>query len=451
MTEHYLRNAVADSISGTVSACEGIRNSLVLLNGPIGCKTYYSFRGVDSVMRESNLWHMRGDLQLEHAMDDRILRSQYCTGSPRIPASNLRYSDYIFGTREQLRRALNDLFSERRYDLLTVIQTPGTSLLGESLENELREIGSEFNVPYLFLEAPHLSGNALMGYDEATVRLLELLARQSGKPKREKPLVNLFGFDAHEKYPEGGAEEIRRLLQLCGIEVGAVVGINCPINAFRTIPDGDANVLLCPERCRKTAEFLRTHYDTPVYETGGMPIGFDLTEKFVRGISEMLGTDCAPAIEEIERGRARAFYFIARNMGVKGFPRDLRYAAEGECSLLLGYIDFLSGYLGIKPKAIHTLFTQCDGEDRVREALQQYDSVEAMDYDIAKVNDVLLLASANTIVELNTYSDNIFGIETANPGSGYIHVIPKTHIGVRGALYMLEQILNGTKLLNAWN
>ena len=63
---------------------------------------------------------------------------------------------------------------------------------------------------------------------------------------------------------------------------------------------------------------------------------------------------------------------------------------------------------------------------------------------------MLLLAGANTIVELNTYSNNIFGIETANPGSGYIHVIPKTYVGCQGALYLLEQVLNGTKLLRSW-
>lgn len=132
MTNHYLRNAVPDHIAGVISACEGIQNNLVLLNGPIGCKTYYTFSGVDSLIRRSNLWTLGDELRLEDAMDDRLLRSQFCIGSPRIPATNLRYSDYIFGTAEQLHRALNDLFSERSYDLFTVIQTPGTSLLGEA-------------------------------------------------------------------------------------------------------------------------------------------------------------------------------------------------------------------------------------------------------------------------------------------------------------------------------
>lgn len=451
MTEQYLRNATADYITGAVSACEGIKNSICLLNGPLGCKFYYGFSGTRSAIRRQDLWGLHGAVRLEDAMDDRLLRSQYFTGNPQTPGSNLRYSDYIFGTREQLHRGLNDIFAERRYDFFTVIQTPGTALLGEALENELQEISEEFGIPYLYIESTPLSENALIGYDETTVRLLELLVQNRPRHSGTRPRVNIFGFDAHEKYPEGGADEIRRLLGLAGIDTGAVVGLNCPLETFRSIPSADANLVLCPERCQKTAAYLRSHFDIPVYETGGMPIGFDLTEKFIRGISALLGTDCAPALAEIERGRARAFYYIARFMGEKGFPRDLRYAAEGECSLLVGYIDFLSGYLGIKPKAIHPLFSQCGGTEAVRQTLRLYHSEQALEADIAKVNDVLLIASANTIVELNAYSDNIFGIENANPSSGYIHVIPKTHIGVSGALYLLEQVLNGTKLLNAWN
>lgn len=101
--------------------------------------------------------------------------SQYCVGSARTPATNLRYTDYIFGTGEQLHRALNDFFAERKYDLFTVIQTPGTSLLGEALEPELDEISSEFQIPHLFIESPAFSENSMIGYDETTVRLMELL------------------------------------------------------------------------------------------------------------------------------------------------------------------------------------------------------------------------------------------------------------------------------------
>ncbi len=73
MTNHYLRNAVPDHIAGVISACEGIQNNLVLPKwSPIGCKTYYTFSGVDSLIRRSNLWTLGDELRLEDAMDDRV-------------------------------------------------------------------------------------------------------------------------------------------------------------------------------------------------------------------------------------------------------------------------------------------------------------------------------------------------------------------------------------------
>ena len=115
MTGQYLRNMTADYITGAVSACEGIRDSLVLLNGPLGCRFYHGYASGQSVLKGSELWGLRGELQLSGAMDDRLMRSQYFAGTPQIPGSNLRYEDNIFGTKEQLHRALNDIFSERQY------------------------------------------------------------------------------------------------------------------------------------------------------------------------------------------------------------------------------------------------------------------------------------------------------------------------------------------------
>lgn len=102
----------------------------------------------------------------------------------------------------------------------------------------------------------------MIGYDEATVRLMELLCDKpcTNKKASKIPSINLFGFDAHEKFPEGGLKEITKLLKLCGISVHVAAGMNCPITDFRTIAQADANIILCPERCKKTAEYLRSHF-----------------------------------------------------------------------------------------------------------------------------------------------------------------------------------------------
>ena len=70
-------------------------------------------------------------------------------------------------------------------------------------------------------------------------------------------------------------------------------------------------------------------------------------------------------------------------MGNKGFPKDLRYAAEGEPSVLRGYVDYLSGYLGIKPKVIHPLYLQCHTENLIQEKLHELHCEDALEQDIA--------------------------------------------------------------------
>lgn len=85
MTERYLRSITADYITGVVSACEGIHGSLVLLNGPLGVRFYHSYAFGKNLIRESELWGLRGELQLSDTMDDRLVRSQYFAGTPQIP------------------------------------------------------------------------------------------------------------------------------------------------------------------------------------------------------------------------------------------------------------------------------------------------------------------------------------------------------------------------------
>ena len=32
----------------------------------------------------------------------------------------------------------------------------------------------------------------------------------------------------------------------------------------------------------------------------------------------------------------------------------------------------------------------------------------------------------------------------------YIHVVPQTYLGSTGALYLIEQLINGNRMLKAW-
>jgi nitrogenase molybdenum-iron protein alpha/beta subunit len=457
MTKTYLRNITADYITGAVSACEGIKDSLVLINGPLGCKFYHGYAAGQSMVRPQELWRLKGDLKIQGAMSDKLMRSQYFAGSPEIPGSNLRYEDFIFGTAEQLARALNDIFAEHRYSFFSVIQAPGTSLLGESLEGLLDDITAEFGIPHLFIEAPKLSEDIFLGYDETIVRILKLLELnkktyvKSPAGKKGRPKVNLFGFYTYEKFLEGDLAEITKLLSLCGADVACAAGADSSLESLRAIPDADANIFLSAERCARTAEYL-SDLGMPSLDFGCLPVGPDLTESFVREVSELLKTDCAPALEEIEKTRARIFYHMAKHFGAEGFPRDLSYALEAECSMIYSYADFLTGYLGIMPQALHDLYRERKSRfsEKLAAVCGAQLSEKALRTDLSKVKDAILLGNANSIAHILTYSGNIFGIEISLPSSGYVNVLSRTYTGCSGALQLLEQLINGARLLKAW-
>lgn len=455
MTGSYLRNTTPDYLTGEVFACESIKGSLVLLNGPLGCRFYHSYGFGQNVIKESGLWHLRGELELKNAMDDHLIRSQYFAGTPQIPGSNLRYEDNIFGTWEQLERALRDILSERAYPFLAVLQTPGTSLLGEALEQKLSRIAEQFDLPFLFLESPQFSENSFIGYDETMVKLLKLLISKPEKKRQEKtdhPRVNLFGFYTYEKFLEGDLAEITRLLNLMGIEVSCAPGAGCTVEALHRIPESDLNVFLAPERCGQTMCYLE-QLELPVLDFGCMPVGFDLTEQFVKAVARRLGVDDSAPLAEIEKDRARAFYHMARRFGNEGFPKNIRYAIEGEASLLYAWTDFLSGYLGARPACIHLLYTGCgkEAEERLRAVLKEWGVEEALETDITKVENAIVFGSGNTIMDAFLHSGKLYGVEIANPSTEYLHVVPKTYLGSKGALYLLEQLLNGVRMLGAWD
>jgi hypothetical protein len=64
---------------------------------------------------------------------------------------------------------------------------------------------------------------------------------------------------------------------------------------------------------------------------------------------------------------------------------------------------------------------------------------------IDKTPTHILLADGNTIAELKLCGQRFCGIEIALPSLGYIDVAEKTLFGGKGALFLLEQILNGLR------
>ena len=409
MTDDYLENMVPDSLSGLIFGFEGIRNVVVLLNGPTGCKFYHSATADNQMLRQMSF-------------DPHNYPMLWYFGQPRVPCTWLDKRDYVYGSEDKLNEAVGFLHENVTFDLLVIVNSPGAALIGDDLERiameAMREAGADTAIPVITVESPGYSQTVMQGYQQACRIVIDAFCekparRSAGRTAR--PKVNLLGLSIFHKYYQGDLQEYERLLSLCGIDVQTSLCCESEIEEIRRLPEADLNVVVDPDYGLETARYLEKNYGMPYVCPDGLPIGFEETERFFTRICEALGCDVAPLIEDSERARARSFLYISRINSLTGQPKGVRFAVHGSPARKLGYSRFLTDYFGMS-------------EDTG---------------DIWETDAKLVFADGNIIGGLKARGHLFTGIETGMPSLGYIDVIPKTHLGINGALLICEQVLNG--------
>jgi nitrogenase molybdenum-iron protein alpha/beta subunit len=262
--------------------------------------------------------------------------------------------------------------------------------------------------------------------------------------------VNILGISLHHKYFAGDIAELKRLLNLCQIRVNCCLCAESDLAEIRDIPAAALNLVVHPEYGLRTAEYLKSRFGTP-FISAGPPIGFAATEALMSQVCSQLKVDDAAFIEESERARARAYAHISRVNSLTGLPKGVGFAVEGSYSELYAYLNFLIHYLAMVPAALKPLSQSSDCfQARLETLLDEIDLVELLEQarqDSFEQNSTaagadVILASGVTIARAKLSGHRFVGIETALPTIGYLDIVPKTHLGVQGALFLTEQVLN---------
>ncbi|MDR0731233.1 MAG: nitrogenase component 1 [Treponema sp.] len=427
----FSENITPDSFSGAIFALEGIRDSCTVLNGPTGCKFYHS------AISESQF-------QRNFGQDPLIFRSEFHFGMPRIPATYLDGHDYVFSGREKLERLLR-MAAGQGYGLIALVNSPGAALIGDDLSAFLQETVQ--GVPCFALETAGFSGNFGAGFQRALAAAMDSLKKPGETPARRAGTVNLLGLGIYQRYHEGDRHALKRLLGLCGIETLNVPGAGDDAASIARLGQAALNVVVYPEYGAYLAEKLRAEYGTPALVVeDGPPVGFDAVEGFLRQVCAALDADPAPALERTGEARARAYRFLARFTGMLGFPKGALFSIKAEASTAYALTRWLSSYLGMIPQAISL---NDEGENRFVPRLEAYlNSINrggALTSSVISSPCHLLFADANTIAALRLEGQRFCGIEIAMPSLSYVDVTEKSFLGEQGALFLLEQILNGLR------
>lgn len=424
----YLQNITPDSISGILFALEGLERTVVLLNGPTGCKFYHSATSDNQTIRQFEF-------------DPLNYPEKWYFGQPRVPCTYLDSRDYIYGSREKLTEALEFLRENVSFDLLCVVNSPGAALIGDDLSGIVgRTIPDK---PYLTLETPGFSSDICSGYETAAIELAGRFGPKRAE-KKKAGTVNILGLSIYHRNWAGDKEELSRLFRLCGIGVNCFLCAGCTPEALGTLAEAELNVVLNPEYGLKTAQYLKDCFGVPFYVCDGPPVGFSATEKMMREICMLLHAEDKACLTDSEKARGRVYPFVSRINSLTGLPKGVSFAVEGTYSELYAYIAFLSRYFGMIPECAAVRNERCDCfKGRLLNLLGDLGASDAAARDLLQTNSELVFASGNTIARLKLGNHVFSGIEIALPSLGYVDVVPKTHLGVRGALLLTEQVLNG--------
>lgn len=424
-----LTSITPDALSGAIFALEGVKHATVLLNGPTGCKFYHSAIADSQLIRQDDF-------------DPLSHPETWYFGQPQVPCTYLDNGDYVYGSADKLTEALRFHRDHVRSDLICVVNSPGASLIGDDLQGIVRQVMGD--APVVALETTGFSSDVCHGHEKASIALMETLLKDVEPYCGCGDLtVNLLGLSLFQRNLPGDVAELRRLLGLMGVRVNCALAADCTVDEVRALPRAALNVVVRPEYGLGQAAWLKERFGMPSYVCRDAVIGFAATERLVRDLAQRLSADAAPALADIERARATAYAHISRLNSITGKPQGVPFSAEGDWSELLGYLEFLVDYLGMLPVCLAPTNPGADAcAPDVRRRLGELGLARVLEEDVLDAPASVVLASGNTLAQLKVLGREVVGIETALPTLGYINVIPKTFTGVRGALQLLELVLN---------
>lgn len=418
----YIDNITADSLTGAIFALEGISDGVVFLNGPTGCKFYH---GATSAA------------QMLHVEKEDIYPEYWYFGQSRVPCTFIDKRDYVYGSCEKLKEGIKYLDEHNDLKMLAIVNAPGASLIGDDIKKIVREVLP--NTPCVVLQTLGYSLNKAYGYKLAMKETINVLCDKSKEIKENT--VNILGISIFEKYHEGDILELKRLLKLCGITVNCTLSSYCTVEEIKNLSSAKLNIVLHKDTGEEIGKVLKEKFDTP-YICPDLPLGFKETEKWIKEICEHMKLDPSPCLEEIFKSRARAYWYIKRINTITGVPTGATYAIEGTFETVYAYCHFFSEYFGMIVNGIRIL-----DEENTEYKKECLDYLKSIDRESAiKNTDLkdcdLVFASGITLARLKAEGQTPSCIEISLPSIGYEDILPKTFLGIYGALFLTEKILN---------
>lgn len=295
------------ALAGAGSFVLGMTDTAVVVNGPLWCY-YYAMGAIEYPM---------GNVGQRFA----------CT----CPSNGA----VVFGTEKELRQTLNRVLRSPELPALILVENScAISLIGDDIKGISREVlddyfdenpDAEGLVRVVTMDSGGIQGNYWAGYRLGMGKVLEALPPL--EIDRDPLTVNLIGCAFWYYNERADIAEMKRILNLLGIKVNCIIGMDHPFRDLSGIGKAALNVVVHPELGLKGAEWLEKRYGIP-YTAPRLPYGIAGTDAWVRTIAgcllEQAGND-EDAREKLREGLERWQAAIERErLAVFDATKDLQ-------------------------------------------------------------------------------------------------------------------------------
>ena len=408
-----------DGFFGVTMAVEGIADSTVLMYGPDGCR--------------KNL----GALTMKvYPRRDRTvtMATPYYRGGSRIPCTDLEPCDYIYGSYDRVRDAL-DYIRERDPGFVAVVCSPGASLIGDDCQKGIDEAGMSDKA--IVLDADLSSRPINVGIDLTLRRVLE---KMDSEPAEKVPgTVALLGNHLLQKDWESVNDEFSRILGLMGLRVVCNVGAGCTTEELRNSVSAEFAVTVCPEYSQYLAGYYRDRHGVRTVEPDCSPVGFQATEDWINKVAEATGRDPSAALAYVDSVKKRAY----RRMMAARFDTDtFGFAIDAEPSIAYPLARFLYDNLQMVPRSIgYNGISHKQSEDAMAAFLSEHGMTDVLGADIPDYVEILC-TDGNTADIHQRSGHCLRGVDLRFPSMMNVEFLPQPVFGAAGTMYILERVVN---------
>ncbi|MDR2717920.1 MAG: hydrogenase [Treponema sp.] len=286
-------------------------------------------------------------------------------GGGTVTCTNTNEHDVVFGGGEKLKKFINGALKVLKGDLYVVMSGCTAGIIGDDVEQIASEFARE-GVPVIGVDTSGFRGNSYVGHELVLKEIIKQFVDSGGtEVKVRKGLVNVFAsVPPQNPFWRGDLEEIKRILELIGLEVNILFGACCAgVSEWRDIPNAEFNLVLSAWVGESAVQLLKTKYGTPYLHIPYIPTGAAAASRVLREVAAFAGINGEKIEKIIEREEKRFYhYFVSLADFFADFRNNIPYELYliSDSSYAIGVSDFLVNELGFTPEGIYITDTQED-------------------------------------------------------------------------------------------